>query len=58
MTTHRRKFLKSGLGAGAAAGALAFPSIATAQAPIQWKMTSAYAKGAYTSFHSACPPPS
>ncbi len=47
MTTPRRKFLKAGLGAGAAAGALGLPMIAKAQSPaFQWKMTSAYPKGA------------
>jgi len=41
MSTTRRSFLT----AGAAAGALGFPMIAKAQAPITWKMTSAYPKG-------------
>ena len=42
----RRKFLKAGLGAGAAGAALGFPHIARAQQSFNWKMTSAYPKGA------------
>ena len=39
----RRKFLKSGtLAAGAAAGALAMPSVVTAQAPLVIKMQSSW----------------
>ncbi len=44
-TAGRRKFLKAGLGAGAAAGAIGFPHIARAQQTFNWKMTSAYPKG-------------
>ena len=42
----RRKFLKAGITAGAAAGTLGFPHIARAQKKFSWKMTSAYPKGA------------
>ena len=38
----RRKFLKSGAAAGAAAGALAMPSVVTAQSPIVLKMQSSW----------------
>ena len=39
----RRKFLRTGaLGAGAAAGALAMPSVVTAQSPIVLKMQSSW----------------
>jgi len=42
----RRKFLKAGVTGGAAAGALAFPAIVRAQQTFNWRMTSAYPKGA------------
>ena len=46
MSEQRRKFLKAGAIAGAAATAAGFPHIARAQQTFNWKMTSAYAKGA------------
>src|ERR1700741_1019656 len=48
MTMNRRKFLKSGMFAGAAAtAAVASPNIVTAQAKtFSWKMTNAYGPGA------------
>ena len=58
MPRTRRSFLKAGITAGAAGSALGFPMIARAQQSFNWKMTSAYAKGAYTSCHSGIPPPS
>lgn len=45
MTIQRRRFLRAGAAGGVAAGALAFPMIATAQQKFNWKMTSAYPKG-------------
>ena len=42
-TVSRRKFLKSGtVAAGAAAGALAMPSVVTAQSPVVLKMQSSW----------------
>src|SRR5688500_13352152 len=38
----RRRFLKTGAAAGAAAGALAMPSVVTAQSPIVLKMQSSW----------------
>ena len=46
MPRTRRSFLKAGITAGAAGSALGFPMIARAQQSFNWKMTSAYAKGA------------
>jgi TRAP-type mannitol/chloroaromatic compound transport system substrate-binding protein len=46
MTTSRRKFLGSGSAAAVGAASLGFPMIAKAQQTINWKMTSAYPKGA------------
>src|SRR5688500_14151971 len=46
MSRTRRTFLKAGITAGAAGTALGFPMIARAQQSFNWKMTSAYAKGA------------
>jgi TRAP-type mannitol/chloroaromatic compound transport system substrate-binding protein len=45
MSKNRRSFLTAGA-AGAATATLGFPMIARAQQTINWKMTSAYAKGA------------
>ena len=45
-TASRRKFLTAATGVAAGGATLGFPMIAKAQTPIQWKMTSAYAKGA------------
>jgi TRAP-type mannitol/chloroaromatic compound transport system substrate-binding protein len=46
MSNTRRKFLKAGLVAGTGATALGFPAIVRAQQTFNWKMTSAYGKGA------------
>jgi TRAP-type mannitol/chloroaromatic compound transport system substrate-binding protein len=46
MTQTRRRFLKGGVVAGVAAGSMGFPYVARAQQTFNWKMTSAYAKGA------------
>ncbi|MGH8721773.1 MAG: twin-arginine translocation signal domain-containing protein, partial [Burkholderiales bacterium] len=46
MSSARRNFLKAGATAGAATAALGFPHIARAQQKFNWKMTSAYGKGA------------
>ncbi len=46
MSNTRRKFLKAGVTAGAGAAALGFPAIVRAQQSFNWRMTSAYGKGA------------
>src|SRR5688572_1364504 len=46
MSNERRKFLKGGAVAATGAGIAGFPMIASAQQTFNWKMTSAYAKGA------------
>ena len=46
MSNHRRKFLKGGAAAAGGAAIAGFPMIANAQQTFNWKMTSAYAKGA------------
>ncbi|MEN9853174.1 MAG: hypothetical protein RL162_466, partial [Pseudomonadota bacterium] len=47
MSSSRRKFLSTSLGAGVAGAALAAPAIVKAQTAqtFSWKMTSAYPKG-------------
>ena len=46
MSNERRKFLKAGIAAGTGAAALGFPAIVGAQQNFNWRMTSAYGKGA------------
>ena len=46
MSSNRRSFITAGAAAGAATATLGFPMIARAQQTINWKMTSAYGKGA------------
>ncbi|MFZ9390052.1 MAG: twin-arginine translocation signal domain-containing protein, partial [Polynucleobacter sp.] len=48
MSSSRRKFLSTSIGAGVAGAALAAPAIVKAQSAqtFNWKMTSAYPKGA------------
>jgi TRAP-type mannitol/chloroaromatic compound transport system substrate-binding protein len=46
MSQNRRSFLAAGTTAGVAAATLGFPMIARAQQSFNWKMTSAYPKGA------------
>src|SRR3989304_5045674 len=46
MSNSRRAFLKAGVTAGTGAAAMGFPAIVRAQQNFNWKMTSAYPKGA------------
>ena len=46
MSTNRRKFMKAGLVGSAGAAAFTAPHVARAQQTFNWKMTSAYPKGA------------
>ena len=46
MSSNRRSFVARGLVASAGGAALGLPSVVAAQQTFNWKMTSAYAKGA------------